>query len=119
VEDDSLLLAGACMANPNQFALVYDAAERDWLLLVMMCNKANVDPNSADYDSRSVLHVAVATGNLRVIQGLMQVGTNINARDRCGPILAYTTARSPELLVCFMQRVKHLLPQVFLCCYRI
>jgi ankyrin repeat protein len=84
---EHLMFAGSCMANPTQFALVYDAAETDWSLLMLMCTKANIDPNSADYDSRSVLHVAAATGNLRIIQGLLQVGANINIRDRCDPNL--------------------------------
>jgi glutaminase len=71
------------MANPTQFALVFDAATTDWPLLTLMCGKANVNPNSADYDSRSALHVAAATGNLRAVQGLLYAGANLNAQDRC------------------------------------
>lgn len=72
------------MADPAQFALVMDAAEKEWTLLNLMCIKGGVDSNSADYDSRSVMHVAASTGNLRVVQGLLQVGANVNIRDRCG-----------------------------------
>lgn len=79
--------AGARMADPSQFALVLDAAEKGWALLTLMCIKGGVDANSADYDRRSVMHVAASTGNLRVVQGLLQVGANVNVQDRFVPNL--------------------------------
>jgi potassium channel len=77
-------LVGARM-DANQFTHVMDAAENDWPMLSLMCLKGGVDPNSADYDQRSVMHVAAATGNLRAVQGLLQVGANVNIQDRCAP----------------------------------
>jgi hypothetical protein len=78
------LFAGARMDNPNQFVLVQQAAQKEWLLLSLMCIKGGVDPNSADYDQRTVMHVAACTKNLRVVQGLLQVGASVNKPDRCG-----------------------------------
>jgi ankyrin repeat protein len=75
------------MANPSQFVLVMEAAEREWSLLSLMCIKGGVDPNSGDYDHRSVVHVAASSKNLRVVQGLLQVGANVNIQDRCGASL--------------------------------
>jgi ankyrin repeat protein len=76
------------MANPRQFVLVFEAAEKEWYLLTLMCVKGGVDPNSSDYDRRSVMHVAASSGNLRVVQGLLQVGANVNIQDRYRPILS-------------------------------
>ena len=73
------------MADPIQFALVMDAAENEWALLTLMCIKGGVDANSADYDRRSVMHVAASTGNLRVVQGLLRVGADVNIQDRWVP----------------------------------
>lgn len=71
------------MADPSQFVLVMESAEKEWSLLSLMCIKGGVDANSADYDRRSVMHVAASTSNLRVVQGLLQVGANVNIADRC------------------------------------
>ena len=70
------------MGDPSQFSLVMDAAENEWALLTLMCIKGGVDSNSADYDRRSVMHVAASSGNLRVVQGLLRVGANCNVQDR-------------------------------------
>jgi hypothetical protein len=112
-----LALAGACMANPSQFALVLDAAANDWALLTLMCEKANVNSNSADYDSRSVLHVAAATCNLQAVQGLLYAGANVNVQDRCDPSLlpseaSVPSARSLERLLHNSSSVHHLLHRV-------
>lgn len=83
------------MIDPSQFVLVMDTAEKEWGLLSLMCIKGGVDPNSADYDRRSVMHVAASTGRLRVVQGLLQVGANVNVQDRCVfhfAILGYVSA---------------------------
>ena len=71
------------MADPSQFVLVMESAEKEWSLLSLMCIKGGVDANSADYDRRSVMHVAASSSNLRVVQGLLQVGANVNIADRC------------------------------------
>ncbi|CAI7775162.1 unnamed protein product [Closterium sp. NIES-53] len=40
------------------------------------------DPNSADYDGRTALHVAAAEGHLNVVKVLLQGGASPSVRDR-------------------------------------
>lgn len=42
-----------------------------------------VDPNSADYDLRTPLHIASAEGFLLVSKILVEHGADVMARDRC------------------------------------
>mmetsp|Transcript_8304 Transcript_8304/g.6199 ORF Transcript_8304/g.6199 Transcript_8304/m.6199 type:complete len:80 (-) Transcript_8304:362-601(-) len=43
-----------------------------------------VNFNCFDYRGRSPLHVAVATGNLEIVQFLVHQGVNINIYDKSG-----------------------------------
>ena len=42
------------------------------------------DPNVADYDKRTPLHIAVAIGNLEIAQMLIEKGADVHALDRFG-----------------------------------
>ena len=42
------------------------------------------DPNAADYDRRTCLHLAASSGNKHVMDLLINVGVNVNAEDRWG-----------------------------------
>ncbi len=42
------------------------------------------DPNAADYDKRTCLHLAASMGNLHVVQELLKHGADINYQDRWG-----------------------------------
>jgi potassium channel len=77
-----LVAKGAKVAK-SQFALVMDAAQNDFAQLSLMCQRAGVDANSADYDARSVLHVACSSGDLKAVQNLLRVGASVNIKDRC------------------------------------
>ena len=43
-----------------------------------------LDVNTRDFDERSVLHLAAAQGNIRVVQLLIKEGADVHARDRYG-----------------------------------
>jgi Amt family ammonium transporter len=43
-----------------------------------------VDPNTADYDGRTAMHLAAATGNASIIQFLASSNANVNCADRWG-----------------------------------
>lgn len=53
--------------------------ERLCLLLECGC-----DVNVADYDSRTCLHLAASSGQLAIVEFLLERKANVNARDRLG-----------------------------------
>jgi potassium channel len=77
-----LLIARGSRLKSNNFALVREASEVDAARLELMCLKANVSPDSSDYDNRTVLHCQCLTGNLKAIEALLSVGCDVNPTDR-------------------------------------
>eukprot|EP01114_Cavostelium_apophysatum_P019573 TRINITY_DN6345_c0_g1_i2.p1 TRINITY_DN6345_c0_g1~~TRINITY_DN6345_c0_g1_i2.p1 ORF type:complete len:781 (+),score=118.55 TRINITY_DN6345_c0_g1_i2:53-2344(+) len=65
-------------------AQLISAASRGDLAIVKKLVESGVSPNSADYDQRSALHVAVADRRLDVVQYLLSKGADPNAVDRFG-----------------------------------
>ena len=63
----------------KQHSLSVGDLERVTLLLQCGCN-----PDAADYDRRTCLHLACSVGNLRVVQALLDVNVDINFKDRWG-----------------------------------
>ena len=49
---------------------------------VMLLLEGKCDPNAADYDRRTSLHLAASEGNLHVINVLVKSGVDVNVRDR-------------------------------------
>lgn len=78
---EALVGKGANLRS-NAFSLVKDAAENDTGLLQLACTKAGVDPNSCDYDRRSVLHTVCASGDLKAVEALLSVGVDVDCTDR-------------------------------------
>ena len=78
---ETLLSRGAKLERDN-FQLVKDSCETDAARLMLVCLKADVNPDSADYDHRSVLHAECLNGNLQAVEALLSVGANVNASDR-------------------------------------
>jgi ankyrin repeat protein len=77
-----MLIARGARLESNNFALVREASEVDSAQLSLMCLKANVSPDSCDYDTRSVLHCQCLAGNLKAVEALLSVGANVNVTDR-------------------------------------
>lgn len=77
-----ILISRGAKLERNNFKLVKDACEVDPARLLLLCLKANVNPDSADYDQRSVLHAECLDGNLQAVEALLSVGANVNASDR-------------------------------------
>ena len=40
------------------------------------------DPNAADYDKRTCLHLAASTGNLHIVEKLVEYNADVNYQDR-------------------------------------
>ena len=51
--------------------------ERVQLLLDSGCNA-----NAADYDKRTCLHLAASTGNLHIVEKLVEYNADVNFQDR-------------------------------------
>lgn len=81
----TLLIEKGASVKSNDFSLVKDAAENDTGLLHLACVKAGVDPNSCDYDRRSVLHTLCAAGDFKAVQALLAAGADVNFTDRSAP----------------------------------
>ncbi|WP_327035094.1 glutaminase A [Micromonospora ureilytica] len=60
------------------------AASHGDLEYVRLALAAGEDPNSADYDRRTALHLAASEGNLDVVQYLLDHGADPTLRDRWG-----------------------------------
>mmetsp|Transcript_14681 Transcript_14681/g.29445 ORF Transcript_14681/g.29445 Transcript_14681/m.29445 type:complete len:640 (+) Transcript_14681:259-2178(+) len=59
------------------------AAEGDVTQLQQLVD-ANADPNAADYDKRSAMHLAAAEGHVAVVEFLIERAANVNITDRWG-----------------------------------
>ena len=62
--------------------------------ITMYC-RAHVNPNSVDYDNRTMLHIAVSESNFKIVQYLLTVNADPTIKDRFGNS-AYTIADSVE-----------------------
>ena len=62
--------------------------------LLLACG---IDPNSADYDRRTCLHLASSTGNRQVVETLLEYGVDINFTDRCANLVARKAAPETQL----------------------
>ena len=51
---------------------------------VKMLLACGLDVNVADYDRRTCMHLAAATGNTNVVEALIAQGANLNVADRWG-----------------------------------
>jgi glutaminase len=40
------------------------------------------DTNAADYDKRTCLHLAASTGNLHIVEKLVEYNADVNYQDR-------------------------------------
>eukprot|EP00128_Syssomonas_multiformis_P007905 Colp12_sorted_trinity150504_noHs@18014 len=65
-------------------AMCQAAAVGDARLVQFLLDTAGVDINSADYDFRTALHLAAATGQEEVVQLLLARGADVHAQDRFG-----------------------------------
>ena len=81
-----LLIARGAKLTRNLFRFVKQASESDSSSLSLACIKGGADPNSCDYDHRSVLHAQCLAGNLKAVESLLAVGADVNSTDRCGTV---------------------------------
>jgi class 3 adenylate cyclase len=93
-------------------ALIQCAADGD-LMGVQKLVRCGISVNAADYDRRTVLHIASACGHLEIVQFLVASGADIASRDRWGRcaiadaieeghaavVQALSSAASPEALL--------------------
>jgi ankyrin repeat protein len=70
----------------NSYSVVMNAAISDSNKHALVCLKAGPDPNSCDYDKRTVFHQMCLSGNLKAVEALLAVGANVNCTDRCAPL---------------------------------
>lgn len=64
--------------------LLCSAANNNNLHHIKMLIAAGADVNQADYDQRTVLHVAAAEGNVEIVKYLLKQGANVHYKDRSG-----------------------------------
>lgn len=70
---------------PDDLRLLFNAVIEGHAESVMSLVRRKVDPNMADADKRTALHVACATGNLRLVKCLVEdCKVDVNAEDRMG-----------------------------------
>ena len=77
-----LVLSGITQAL-NPVLLCFTAATSDMVALRQLL-AAGADLNSADYDGRTPLHMAAASGHANVVQFLLHKGAAVDPRDRSG-----------------------------------
>ena len=75
------LLTGATMAPPPE---LLDAARRGDLAAVRALLRAGTDPNVAQGDGLTALHVAAQGGNLDIAKALIDAKANVEAKSRLG-----------------------------------
>jgi hypothetical protein len=74
-------------SNTNQqelLARAFDATKRDHVQDLKEIVPSYVNPDSQDYDLRTLLHVASAEGFLDIVKYLVDCGANVNLLDRWG-----------------------------------
>ena len=78
-KDDSAEKARVC------YELIFAAANGDLAKLIhLLNNNSEADVNSADYDGRTPLHLAVAEQRKVVVEYLLRNGASVSAKDRWG-----------------------------------
>ena len=105
-KDSTIGLPGADAANGGNLQLKKHPSMSDSRFFQAMWSCANgdlnglrgvveggLDVNSVDYDSRSLLHVAAAEGQLEIAKYLIEKGVEIEMRDRSGGVRARFFAR--------------------------
>ena len=93
---DFLKLAGATMVT-KEGELNTLANEGKTAELKSRIVDGGVDANTADYDGRTAIHLAAATGNVEMIQMLADSGANVNVTDRFGGSPLDDAIRSKQL----------------------
>lgn len=63
--------------------LIWAASQND-LATILRLVAHGIDPNAADYDRRTPMHLAAAQGHEDVVQYFIQQGVDLNPRDRWG-----------------------------------
>ncbi len=93
-KDDSAETARIC------YELIFAAANGDLAKVIHLLNTSNVGVNSADYDGRTPLHLAVAESRIVVVDYLLKCGASVSAKDRWGttPMDEAEKANNPEIL---------------------
>jgi ammonium transporter Rh len=66
------------------FLLIEAARKGDSLKVAQLIKNQKVDPSAVDYDNRSALHLAVCEGKENVVDVLIELGTDVNLKDRQG-----------------------------------
>ena len=72
-------------------ALCALAESNDYRALRSLVFAGGVDPNTADYDGQTALHVARRAGNAIVADELVRLGARPDVRDRWGHLPADAT----------------------------
>lgn len=98
-----LIVARGAKLDKNLYEFVKEASEEDATRLALACMKAGADPNSHQYDQRSVLHSLCLAGNLKAVEALLAVGADVNAVDRCAHDALYH-----GVMIIMSNRLEHL-----------
>jgi len=72
---------------------LFAASRGDTGTITLMCDQG-LDPNSADYDSRTALMVAAMKGNTEVVKLLLEYGADPNLADMHGSTALYETVKN-------------------------
>lgn len=75
---------GAKVNDNLSTRLLCEAAADGEVSQVLALLTSGVSPNSADYDGRTPLHIAVCAGNIEVVKLLLEHNADIKATDRWG-----------------------------------
>ena len=82
---DFLVARGAVTGDDNKVTQEFMAAvEANDIETVANLLRSGASPSAADYDQRSVLHIAVSKGNERIIRLLVETGGDLNVKDTFG-----------------------------------
>jgi len=69
-------------SDGSAFKLIQGASRGDLNSVMNIVEKKGTSVDAADYDKRSVLHLAAAEGHVEVVRYLLKAGANPNAEDR-------------------------------------
>ena len=81
---DSGSEGGSSEQNAHEASSLLFAVSRGKTKAVLKYLENGVDVNCKDYDGRTALHVAAATGGMELIKLLHERAANMNAKDRWG-----------------------------------